>query len=543
MHKNPSSAKLRFFCIFLLLLSSLTLLSARALVERQPQKVELLLDKNSNFTIALNQSLDPITFHPHTASDADSLLILNGLYEGLYALDPVTATPQLALAERVEKSADNLVWTFYLRDALAFSNGDTITAQSFIDSWISLLSLSQAGNNSSLASLFDVVLGAKEFRLKTSSIKRLGLKALDQHTIEITLASPAPQLPSVLALPAFAPLHPSQRGNKERYQAIHLITSGAFVVEQENSAQVILRKNPYYYDLESVGSDYITILRSLNEQERAAAYQADEIHWSTAFISLSALKSPRDLRLAPQYGTGFYFFSAADGPYAKPEVRKALTALIPWEEIRKTSGQLFPSSHLIPFAQQLEEEVQQLDKNQVLALLGEAGYSNSSDLPPLAMAIHRGSQLEQVSHQIADIWSSELGLTVVLDTVSLSLYTYNPKHSPYDFAFATWIGDFMDPFAFLHLWLSDSSYNLGRLHDPIFDDYVHLALGEETESESSHYYYNLAESRLLSERAVIPMHHSFSTNFINSERVEGWYVNLLDIHPLKYLRALPPKEL
>lgn len=542
MQKNPSRDRLRFCFVILLLLSSLTLLSARALVEKRTQKVELLLDENSNFTIALNQSLDPITFHPHTASDADSLLILNALYEGLYALDPATATPQLALAERVEKSDDNLTWTFYLRNALTFSNGDPITAQSFIDSWISLLGLSQAGNNSSLASLFDVVLGAKEFRLKASSIKRLGLKALDERTIEITLISPAPHLPSVLALSAFAPLHPTQRGNKERYQGNHIITSGPFVIEQESSDKIVLQKNPYYWDLENVGSDYITILRSLNEQERATAFQAGEIEWSTAFVALPALKNPRDLRLAPQYATGFYYFSAAEGPYAKPEVRKALTALIPWDEVGQASGQLFPCSRLIPFTQQMEEEHEELNKSQVLTLLGEAGYANSSDLPPLAMAIHRGSQLEQVSHQIADIWSRELGLTVILDTVPLSLYTYNPKESPYDFAFATWIGDFMDPFAFLHLWLSDSSYNLGRLHDSTFDTYVHQAMAEEEEDEISRYY-NLAEERLLAERVVIPMYHGFSTNFVATERVEGWYSNLLDIHPLKYLRTLSPIEL
>ena len=122
----------------------------------------------------------------------------------------------------------------------------------------------------------------------------------------------------------------------------------------------------------------------------------------------------------------------------------------------------------------------------------------------------------------------------MLDVVPLSIYSSIPSQSPYDFAYITWIGDFLDPFAFLNLWLSDSSYNLGNYHDDVFDSIIKNAFSSESPTERMALI-ERAEKRLLTEAAVFPISHGLSNNIVNTQRVIGWYDNPLNIHPLKYL--------
>jgi len=522
-------------CMFLVL-ASMTLLVAKGTQEGPRQPVRPGLDASKHFVIALEQSEDPISYHPHMASDADSLLVLSGLYEGLFSHDPVTAEPILAMASSVKTSADNLTWTIKLRDSLAFSNGDPIIAQTFVDSWLWLLSLSRQGNVASMASLLDAVVGANDYRLKQGDAKGVGFTAVGRDTLIITLQTPAPYLPGVLALPAFAPIHPSERNIANSNHIIDKIVPGPYRLAPSEQDNILLEKNPWYYDYESVASDYITFIRNQDAQKRADSYAQGNIDWSTAYIPLQAVTDRRDLRLAAQYASAFFYFSAADGPYAEPLVRQALASLIPWRDLRAESGQLFLTDRLVPFDEQQESGQPAALNESAYALLERAGYPRGAGLPVLTMAIHRGTQIEQTAHRIADIWSEALGLTVVLDVVPLGVYSHDPSQSPYDFAFITWIGDFMDPFAFLHLWSGDSSYNLGNLVDPVFDSLVRQAMSASDENTHLQLYRE-AERRLLDSAAVIPMHHGISSNYVATERVSGWYANLLDIHPLKNLGA------
>jgi ABC-type oligopeptide transport system substrate-binding subunit len=125
-------------------------------------------------------------------------------------------------------------------------------------------------------------------------------------------------------------------------------------------------------------------------------------------------------------------------------------------------------------------------------------------------------------------------MTVVLDSVPLSTYSRYPELSPYELSFITWIGDFHDPFAFLYLFSGESGYNLGKLHDETFDRLLGMALKAENVEERMRFT-EAAESYLLENSLVFPLYHGFTINTIQSDRVTGWYANILDFHPIKYL--------
>ncbi len=520
----------------LLLVTATAMVHTAAAREKQSPPVRNQLNPEKTFVIVLEESDDPILFDVHIASDANSLLVLGGLYEGLYGFDPQSSLPRFALAEKAEISADGLQWTFTLRNSLRFSNGDSLSAQSIVDSWIWLLSQAEKRENSFMASLLDVIKGAKAFRKGEINSSGVGIRATSPNTLVVQLVSPAPYLPSLLCNSAFAVIHPKNRQNGYINSPMNIISSGAFILSSISGTDYTLQKNPWYWDYENTFSDYIRI-EFQSGLELVLDYLEEGIDWSQAYIPSNFLKRIEDLHLNPEYSTGFFYFSSPTGPYADPRVRKALSLLIPWDSARKLSEPIFPTNRIIPSFSPVQEEErdwEQNDYHKAMEYLQEAGFPRGENLPTLTMAIHRGSQLLETAHFIADIWSRELGITVVLDVVPLSIYSSIPSQSPYDFAYITWIGDFLDPFAFLNLWLSDSSYNLGNYDDNIYDSLIKDTFLSNNPTERMELIAR-AEKRLLTEAAVFPLSHGLSSNIVNTKRVFGWYDNPLNIHPLKYL--------
>ena len=488
------------------------------------------LDENNKISIALPLSEDPIFLNPIEATDANSLLILEPLFEGLFSRDPKTGLPIKAIAKEYTISEDRLKWTFTLDSKARFSNGEQITAQSFIDSWFWLLDQSNE-NSFYLLSLMEPILGVKEYQNKKVGRSSVGLKALNKETLEITLINQAPYLKALLATTPLAVIHSSFRDNKNSFKEENIISSGPFVIKDFASDKVLLQKNKWYRSYDFVQSDFIEILTA-DQVTVEKRYKEKKLHWSLAYIPLQILNSPLDLHIGPEYSTGFYYFSAKQGPYANERIREALSLFIPWDELRKESRQIFPTKNLIPGNSDAPTSL--VDENRAYKILAEEGFPYGAALPPLYMAVHRGSQIFESAKLIADLWSLKLGITVVLDVVPLSLYSRYPENTPYDFAFITWIGDIHDPFAFLTLFKGDSSYNLGNYFDEVYDNLLEKALTTNDDQQRT-LIINQAEQRLLNQKAIFPIYHGITTNIVATDLIDGWYDNILNVHPLQYL--------
>ena len=195
------------------------------------------LDSTSRFTIALPKGEDKLFLNPIRATDASSLLLLEGLYEGLYSTDPQTGDPIQALAKEVVVSNDGLKWTFTLDERGRFSNGEPITAQGLIDSWFSLFN-----DDTYLATLLDVVEGVSAFRQGNSSRGAVAITAPNSTTIEMRLKYPAPYLPALLATLPFAAIYPNVSPSGD------LVTSGAYEIAEESDEKIVLAKQIWYRD-------------------------------------------------------------------------------------------------------------------------------------------------------------------------------------------------------------------------------------------------------------------------------------------------------
>ena len=156
------------------------------------------------FVAALSSSVPELD--AHKAYNADEAQILTALTEGLFSYDPYTLDPMPALASAWRVSENGLSWTFTIRNKAAFEDGTPITAQTFVDSWISLLSRDE---EAPYASMFDCIEGAKAFRTGVSDEKP-EIHAVDDRTLYVRLVSPTSHFSQILCHHAFTALMPDK---------------------------------------------------------------------------------------------------------------------------------------------------------------------------------------------------------------------------------------------------------------------------------------------------------------------------------------------
>lgn len=471
---------------FLLLVLILSLLCPSLFAQAKAETIRIGMDPGEN----------EIVLNPYVASDSDSVVIMQNLYDGLFSYDGETSNASYALAVGHEVSNDGLTWTFFLREA-SFSDGTTITSGSFAESWNYLV-------QGPLASNLDFV-----ERLEDES---LFLETPDAKTLVVHLTHPVAYLPSLLCQPCLAAIKDTSS------------YSGAYVLKGQTESHILLAKNPKYWD--TVNNDKVEILLG-PDFDFSAAFADGEIQWSMAAVA----NASDYMSLSKLYATTFFYFSAETGAYSNEYVRKALISLIPWDIIRYIQGTLMESDSLVP-----ESTAVAPVENGTLELLAKAGYPYGNGLPMINMGITRGAQNAAVAELIAEIWSKTLGVTVTLNTVPLTIYASNPKENPFDFCTITWIGDYFDPMAFLGLFESSGSFNLANYSNEEYDALLALAQNADAVTRSS--LLLQAEQLLLDSGVVIPMSTAFATNFVRTDLLEGWHTNPLDIHPFKDLKLI-----
>jgi len=434
---------------------------------------------------------DIINLNPYTASDSTSVVILDNLYDGLFAYDAQTGRPVPSLAESYSVSEDGLSWTFHLRTAY-FSDHSPITSESFKESWNYLIQGPLASNLDFLSSV----------------------ETPDSSTLTVNLKHPVSYLPSLLCQPCLAAVKPTDSS----------LFSGAYRVVFRDESRIKLKKNNHYWD--SVGCPEV-VIHIGTETDFSSDFLSGSIHWSLAPVE----NASQYMEVSPLYGTTFLYFSSSDGIYSDNDMQSALAQLVPVDYIRIIQSSIIPSDSLVPQSGAYAEYEKQAS-NLFSTTFKRYNIRSAADLPVLHIAVHRGDSTILTGQLIQEIWSETLKGTVSLDTVPSTVYTTDPAENPYDFCIITWIADYYDPAAFLSLFRSDASYSLANYSNTEYDHLLDLA--DSLEDRQS--YLLEAEKILLNSGTVIPISTAVSTNFVRSDLIEGWYPNLLDIHPLKNIR-------
>lgn len=504
--------------------------------EHAPEELppeDLPQELQQNFIIV--ESVRVHEMNPQVTNYSSDSQFLNGLFEGLFELSPVSLEPQYAIAKDFKISRDKKRWSITLRDDACFSNGEKITAEAVRDSWLRML----ANPNAPYSSLFDIVRGAEAFRNGQCGYDEVGIYATSENVLSIYLNNPANYLPKILCHTAFSITH----SNPEVY-------SGAYELEIAADRKYILKKNPYYWGKDKVTLERITFIQSDNPDENAYYYNTGAVDWIAGQVTQQNLLDLSSIQFNATFGTGFLYFKMsskkpADSKTSKlwdyPEFRNAVLEAFPWEAIHKKyiipattlvyplSG--YPQIEGFDYTDAIEASLKMKDAREKYGVPQE-------EIIPLVMHVFEHEFTEEDEKLMHDAFEP-LGIELEIRKIPSYMYYATIASADADILVTSWIGDFADPLAFLELFRSGSTMNDSGWKNEKFD-----VLLEQAAAASEADRLNLlgqAENILLDDGMVLPLYRSVSSNIVDMKEVGGWYLNAFDIHPLKYLYKKQPK--
>ncbi len=469
-----------------------------------------------------------IKLDPQSVSTSTEALLSSALYEGLVSYNPQTLQVVPAAASSWTVSADRLVYTFELRPHLRFSDGHELNAYSFYRAFLRLIDPSM---NRDYAYLLDCIKNVAPYRKGHMRIDQLGLKVLDDNHLQITLERPVPYFLSLLAHGSLSPISAYQLPLMWSYYD-RVAYSGPYQVIGMDDDLISLEKNPLYWDAEHVKQNRIDIqLRDDIDQitEDFNSYKIDWIAGGNFNPNLVAISG--SIHISPGFSSSYYYFAGQQDVWHNADVRNALLLLVNWDALRKT--QWIPAAGLVP---PIPKEYGynnfagfQTNKDKALKLLEQAGYPMGRGLPDISIAINVSD--DPTAGVLKESWSI-LETDVTIDVVDDDYMTYVQQNHP-TLAMNGWMADYMDPIAFLQLFMRDNMMNLSVFQDETYDKLVQATdLYEGIERYKS---LSDAEQMLLSMGVIIPLGHTPHIHVVDLSSVKGWYENPLDVHLFKFL--------
>ena len=498
----------------------------------------------------LNVSItsDPPAFHPALATDTTSGAILASAFEGLTRLD-AKGEPTEGMAEKVEVSEDGKTYTYTLRDA-KWSNGDPVIAQDFEFAWKWALDPENAAD---YAYQLYYIVGAEEYNNGEGSADDVGVKAIDEKTLEVTLVNPTPFFDELTAFYTYFPVNSKlAEENPDWYKdpgGEDFVGNGPFNLDEFASADhITLSKNDNYWDKDNVALDKVNISMIESEATALKEYQAGNLDYLGApfnSIDLNALdgfKKDGTLNVSDQAGTYMIVFNTKDEILGNKNIREALTIAIDRQGLidNVTKGEQKPGSGLVPLTMTgFEEPADYFKSNDIEAAkaalekgLTELGLDSPADLK-IKLSYNTSEAHAAIMQFVQQGWSKNLGIDVSLDNSEWQVYLEQLDAGEYQAGRYGWVGDFNDPINFLEIYKRDGGNNQTGWTN---EEYTNLLnqVATETDEAARTQYMKDAEEILMSEFPISPIY--FYTNLsVKQDSVKNMEADPMGNVQLKYV--------
>ena len=389
----------------------------------------------------------PQTFDPAFAAAPPDTDAVRALFEGLTDYDPRTLDPVPAVATRWESSNEGRVWTFYLRDNARWSNGEMVTAQDFVRSWERTLKIGPlAPHTELLANIEGATPQAPptEEVSKRILIHRLGVRAINEHVLQVTLQHPDQSFPALVAHPVFRPVKVANAESTTRLESHELISNGPFHLSAADNDRVRLERAKTYWDGESVALDKVTFVNTSSAEDALSAYESGEIDAITNApfepLALKLLAPYKDFRRSTFGALTYYRINTSREPFNDVRVREALALAIDRERVSRDDlgGATEPAGKFLPEAMSGEKpvvnktELIQHDAMKARELLAEAGYADGDGFPVIRLLINRNDQQRIVAQSIAAMWRATLNIDTEIVMRNWDEYEAAIKAGDYD---------------------------------------------------------------------------------------------------------------
>ena len=442
----------------------------------------------SGKTFTLNLIDEPKSIDPQISTDVNGGTVDDLVTEGLTRKGK-NGTFVPGLAKSWDKSADGLKWTFHLRDGIKWSNGDPITAQDFKNGWLRALNPQTASQYSYM--LYPIK-NAEKYNKKAVSAEKVGIKVINDKTLEVELEAPVPYFDSLVAFKTYMPLNQKffdKTGDSYFTEANKTLSSGAYTMEKwTHGSEIVFKKNPNYWDAANVKVENIVYKIIPDNNSSLNAFNNKEVDVTS--ITAEQAKGFKDnpKMISKNDGSVWYLlFNFNNKTLANLKVRKALLMAIDREGLVNNvlNGYGTAAKTLVPkgigikgldnkdFTEGVPTSTLGYNPVEAKKLLAEGLKElGLQKLPDLTMIFNDSGNNKVISEYIQESLRTNLGVNLKIEGMTFQSRLDKMQHRDYEIALAGYNGDYNDAITYLDRFLTKDGNNFSDYSNPRYDELV-----------------------------------------------------------------------
>ncbi len=503
---------------------------------------------SSGNVVSAMLSTNVMSLDTNLATDGDSFEVIADCIDGLTQMDADGAAVP-ALAESWDISDDGCTYTFHLRDA-KWNNGTPVTAADFEWAWKKAMT-----DNIEYNYMFDTSVGcvanADAILYEGADPETLGVKAVDDKTLEVTLENPVSFFPSLMYFPTFYPI------NQAFYESLEdgtygtspktFLSNGAFILDDytPGTASLSLKKNADYWDAARVKLDGISYQVVGSSDNALTGFKNGTLDLAVVNgDQVASVKADADLsQKMVVTGAGYMWYltfsqteNNANGYLANPNLRLAITNCLDRESLVDNyvmDGSL-PTYTAVPpqFAasattgqdfsgdQNKFKDVCDYNLDAAKAYLETAKSELGVDSFDFTIVFgnNEGDEVTKVAQANKEAIEANLdGVTITLAPMTKAERLDKMQNDNYEVALTRWGPDYADPMTYLGMWITDNANNYGFWSNPEYDALIKDCTSGQYVSDYDARWSALydAEQLVMNEAVIAPLYTKANANLMN----------------------------
>lgn len=499
----------------------------------------------SGGTLNMRNTMEPTSLNTLLATYAYDFTPINAMIECLYR-DDENDVPQPAGAETVDISDDKLVYTFHLREDATWSNGDPVVATDYEFAWQQALNPEVA---SDYAYMLYFIHNAEPYFNGEVEWSEVGVKVIDDYTLEVTLDNPLPYATDLFAFPTLAPINQKfyEEVGADKYatDAEYFCCNGMYeLTEWSHNSQIVFQKREDYWNADAVGPDEIVYKIITDSQAGLNSYLSREIDYtdldsgevvqqaeaagfevgvkparSSYYLIVNTedeFMSNQNLRLALAYAidkqalidTVYQNDNQPMTSFTPPAIMGAAGADGPTfqEALLEERGEMYPASGDLEKAQEyLQAALEELG-----CTVGELN---------LSIDCADDSLRRNCATFLQEQWRQNLGIeNIAVNSMQTKQVSANRQSGDYCMSLGGWSPDYNDAINFLDLWVTDGGNNDSFWSNEEYDNLIAQATAEADEEVRQQYLFD-AEEILAAEMPIIPLYWQCQNYSYNKDKI------------------------
>lgn len=496
----------------------------------------------SGGTLNMRNTMEPTSLNTLLATYAYDFTPINAMIECLYR-DDENDVPQPAGAETVDISDDKLVYTFHLREDATWSNGDPVVATDYEFAWQQALNPEVA---SDYAYMLYFIHNAEPYFNGEVEWSEVGVKVIDDYTLEVTLDNPLPYATDLFAFPTLAPINQKfyEEVGADKYatDAEYFCCNGMYeLTEWSHNSQIVFQKREDYWNADAVGPDEIVYKIITDSQAGLNSYLSREIDYTdldSGEVVQQAEAAGFEVGVKPARSSYYLIVNTEDEFMSNQNLRLALAYSIDKQALVDTVYQNDnqPMTSFTPPAIMGAN-----DSSFQEALVAERGemYPGSGDLEKaqeyLQAALEElGCTVDELNLSIdcaddslrrncatflQEQWRQNLGLeNITVNSMQTKQVSANRQSGDYCMSLGGWSPDYNDAINFLDLWVTDGGNNDSFWSNEEYDNLIAQATAEADEEVRQQYLFD-AEEILAAEMPIIPLYWQCQNYSYNKDKI------------------------